>query len=97
MRKELRRQGGRAEALVADIERAILTWLVNGGTMLDPGANVVGPGAPMSQGVPIGNNTSIVEVSRTPIQLIWRIPDNAFARYVVHCCARYHEIVSFSE
>ncbi|EAU91729.2 hypothetical protein CC1G_04497 [Coprinopsis cinerea okayama7 len=99
MRKELRRQGGRAESLVVDIERAILIWLVDGGTVLAPGAQeFMGPNAPMmNEGVPVGNNTSIVEVSRTPLQLIWRIPDDAFARYVVHCCARYHEIVSFSK
>ncbi|KAF8973014.1 hypothetical protein BDZ97DRAFT_1778762 [Flammula alnicola] len=39
----------------------------------------------------------IFEVSRTPLQLVWRITDDSFARYVVHCCARYHEIVSFSK
>ncbi|KAH6913862.1 hypothetical protein BKA70DRAFT_646795 [Coprinopsis sp. MPI-PUGE-AT-0042] len=96
MRKELRRQGGRAEGLVVDVERAIVSWLVDGGTLLAPDV-VVGPNAPMGDGVPIGNSTSITEVSRTPVQLIWRIADDAFARYVVHCCARYHEIVSFSK
>jgi len=29
--------------------------------------------------------------------LIWKISDDAFARYIVHCCARYHEIISFSK
>lgn len=96
MRKELRRQGGRAEGLAVDVERAIVSWLVDGGTMLAPGV-LVGPEAPMGEGVPIGNSTSITEVSRTPVQLIWRIADDSFARYVVHCCARYHEIVSFSK
>ncbi|TFK26541.1 hypothetical protein FA15DRAFT_279104, partial [Coprinopsis marcescibilis] len=97
MRRELRRQGGRAEALVTDIEGTMMRWLVHGGTVLAPGRDVVGPNAPMAEGMPIGNNVSIMEVSRTPLQLVWRIPDDAFARYVVHCCARYHEIVSFSK
>jgi hypothetical protein len=37
----------------------------------------------------------VKEVQRTPLQLVWDVDDN-FTRYIVHCCARYHEIVSFS-
>lgn len=50
-----------------------------------------------SAGVPVRNTGSVVELSRTPLQLVWRITDDAFARYVVHCTARYHKIVSFSQ
>ncbi|RXW22989.1 hypothetical protein EST38_g2882 [Candolleomyces aberdarensis] len=98
MRKELRRQGGRAEALIKDIEGELLNWLHLGGTVLYPDrADVIGPNTPNVDGIPIGDTRVVVEVSRTPLQLVWRIPDDAFARYVVHCCARYHEIVSFSK
>jgi len=98
MRKELRRSGGRAEALVRDIETEMLEWLRQGGTLLAPSR---GAGSQLvnddMHGTPVGETGSITEVSRTPLQLIWRISDDAFARYVVHCCARYHEVVSFSK
>ncbi|KAF5316915.1 hypothetical protein D9611_003856 [Ephemerocybe angulata] len=101
MRKELKRQGGRAEALVKDIEGELLSWLGQGGTVLYPDSNFgrVGVNAAHAgvQGTPVGETGVVVEVSRTPLQLVWRIPEDAFARYVVHCCARYHEIVSFSK
>mgnify|MGYP007051640650 CR=1 FL=1 len=100
MRKELKRQGGRAAALIKDIECEMLGWLGQGGTVLNPdGHNVLGPHAPGDEdmGRVIGDTKVVVEVSRTPVQLVWRIPDDAFARYVVHCCARFHEVVSFSE
>jgi hypothetical protein len=97
MRKELRRSGGRAEALVRDIETEMVEWLRQGGTLLAPSR---GAGSQLvnddMHGTPVGETGSITEVSRTPLQLIWRISDDAFARYVVHCCARYHEVVSFS-
>ncbi|KIK01380.1 hypothetical protein K443DRAFT_678376 [Laccaria amethystina LaAM-08-1] len=98
MRKELRRSGGRAEALVRDIETEMVEWLRQGGTLLAPSR---GAGSQLvnddMHGTPVGETGSITEVSRTPLQLIWRISDDAFARYVVHCCARYHEVVSFSK
>ena len=96
MRRDLRRAGGRAERLVTDIETTLVEWLLQGGTVLRPNSNGVGDDL-HSIGKPIGNSGKIVEVSRTPLQLIWRISDDPFARYVVHCCARYHEVVSFSE
>jgi len=94
MRRELRRAGGKAEWLVRDVETAIVEWLMQGGTVLRP--NNVEENDLLDTGRTVGNSGTIVEVSRTPLQLIWRIPDDAFARYVVHCCARYHEVVSFS-
>jgi len=94
MRRDLRRAGGKAEALVRDVETVIVEWLTEGGTVLRP--DHVDSGL-QSVGKPVGLTGAIVEVSRTPLQLIWRIVDDAFARYVVHCCARYHEVVSFSK
>ncbi|KAJ3576746.1 hypothetical protein NP233_g219 [Leucocoprinus birnbaumii] len=99
MRKDLRRAGGRAEALVRIVEAEMTEWL-QGGVMLRPDeSNATGlanfqvkPG----EGRTI-ESTGIIEVSRTPLQLVWSIADDAFARYVVHCCARYHEVVSFSK
>ncbi|KAL1744763.1 hypothetical protein HDZ31DRAFT_37797 [Schizophyllum fasciatum] len=90
MRRELRKSGY-AQGLVRAIELEITDWLMGGGAMLSP--DDVQPAQPERQ---IGE-TAVVEVSRTPLQLVWRISDDAYARYVVHCCARYHEVVSFSK
>lgn len=99
MRKELRRAGGRAEALVLDVEAEMMTWL-QGGVILRPDeSNATGLAnlqLGMREGREIGSTGTVREVSRTPLQLVWSIADDAFARYVVHCCARYHDIVSFS-
>ncbi|XP_006460693.1 hypothetical protein AGABI2DRAFT_185048 [Agaricus bisporus var. bisporus H97] len=100
MRKELRRAGGRAEALVRDVEKEMVDWL-QGGVILRPdesnAAGLFGLQYKPGEGTEIGTTGSIFEVSRTPLQLVWSVADDAFARYVVHCCARYHEIVSFSK
>jgi len=100
MRKELRRAGGRAEALVRDVEGEMMEWL-QGGVMLHPDeSNAAGLTAlqlKANEGREIGSTGIIKEVSRTPLQLVWSITDDAFARYIVHCCARYHEVVSFSK
>ncbi|KAF9472442.1 hypothetical protein BDN70DRAFT_868408 [Pholiota conissans] len=97
MRKDLRRAGGRAQALVRDVESEMIQWLTTGETVLFPDMNHSGQGGLQGPGAPIGATGSIFEISRTPLQLVWRITDDAFARYVVHCCARYHEVVSFSK
>lgn len=103
MRKELRRQGGRAGALIRDIEGEMMGWLGQGGTVLNPdGPGVTLLGRHEAQGGEaggrlVGETGVVVEVARTPLQLVWRIPEDAFARYVVHCVARYHEVVSFSK
>jgi hypothetical protein len=97
MRRDLRRAGRRAESLVRDVEYEMVQWLTLGGTVLAPDTAVQGEGGRQSVGSPVGATGTILEVSRTPLQLVWRIADDAFARYVVHCCARYHEIVSFSK
>ncbi|CAA7261767.1 unnamed protein product [Cyclocybe aegerita] len=98
MRRDLRRAGGRAEALVRDVESEIVQWLATGGTVLSPDTqNQCSEAHSQASETPVGNSGTIAEVSRTPLQLIWRIADDSFARYVVHCCARFHEVVSFSK
>jgi len=95
MRRDLRKAGGRAEALIRDVEFEMIQWLTLGGTVLAPD-NRTHIGEIQPEGVPVGSTGTVFEVSRTPLQLIWKISDDAFARYIVHCCARYHEIISFS-
>ncbi|EGO00076.1 hypothetical protein SERLA73DRAFT_160110, partial [Serpula lacrymans var. lacrymans S7.3] len=92
MRKELRRWGTRAESLVCDIEAEIMQWL-EGGTFFSPDSE--NANALHLPGNPVQGRDYIREVLRTPLQLVWSIADDAFARYVVHCCARYHNVVSF--
>ncbi|KAJ7497239.1 hypothetical protein FB451DRAFT_1348202 [Mycena latifolia] len=96
MRRDLRKMGFRSKLLVLDIETEIVEWLEAGGTLFSPDT----PEADSffnAPGVPVRNTGTVVELSRTPLQLVWRITDDAFARYVVHCTARYHKIVSFSK
>ncbi|TCD70327.1 hypothetical protein EIP91_003956 [Steccherinum ochraceum] len=93
MRRDLRKAGPRAQVLAGEIEEEVVGWLRRGGVVLDPDANEAAEG----MRTPVGTTGGIVEVSRTPLQLVWLIEDDAFARYVVHCCARYHSIVSFSK
>jgi len=95
MRRELRKCGPRAEVLVRDVESEIVNWLQDSGTIFAPDTS--GNGGDMESRTPVGGTETIFEVSRTPLQLIWSIADDPFARYVVHCCARYYEIVSFSK
>ncbi|THH21773.1 hypothetical protein EUX98_g8281 [Antrodiella citrinella] len=94
MRRELRKSGPRTEVLVKEIEEEVMGWLA-GGVLLDPDVVVVRSGDG-EEGMPVGSTGGIVEVSRTPLQLVLLIREDAFARYVVHCCARYHSIVSFT-
>lgn len=82
------------EILVREIEGEIIDWL-SAGVWVEPDVK-------MSMelehgGTSIGSLGSIREVERTHQQLVWEINDDAFARYVVHCCARYHNVVSFSK
>lgn len=88
MRRDLRKMGFRSKPLVLDIETELVGWLEAGGTLLTPDApaNTLN-----SVSTSIGSTGTVVEISRTPLQLIWRMTDDsdAFARYVVHCTARY--------
>ncbi|KAI0675209.1 hypothetical protein C8Q78DRAFT_1183456 [Trametes maxima] len=94
MRRELRKSGPRTELLVREVEDEIVAWLAQGGVMLAPDSAATTPALP---GVPVGSSDAIRELSRTPLQLVWSTGDDAFTRYVVHCCARYHDVVSFSK
>ncbi|EJD02908.1 uncharacterized protein FOMMEDRAFT_28541 [Fomitiporia mediterranea MF3/22] len=92
MRRTLRGHGPRAQLLVHEIEKEILDWLVGGTIVLpDETEDIL-----LIHGRPIGNTLTVTELSRTPLQLVWSIEQDAFARYIVHCCARYHKVVSFS-
>ncbi|OBZ70861.1 hypothetical protein A0H81_09083 [Grifola frondosa] len=93
MRRELRKSGPHTELLVREVEGEIVSWLKSGGVLLAPDS----ASAMSFPGVPIGTSEAIREVSRTPLQLVWTTADDAFTRYVVHCCARYHDVVSFSK
>ena len=95
MRRELRKMGGRAESLVKDVEGEILAWL-EGGVVLSPNADGEEEDGLRFPGVLVREREGLREVGRNPLQLVWAT-DDAFVRYVVHCCARYHEIVSFSK
>lgn len=96
MRRDLRKAGPRAQMLAKEVEEDVVGWLRRGGVVLDPdGLNAAEEGEMVTREV--GTTGGIVEVERTPLQLVWLIEDDAFARYVVHCCARYHSIVSFSQ
>lgn len=78
--------------MVQEVEDEILGWLA-AGVWLDPDNE---HSAHDDVAVPIGTLGVVTEVERTHMQLVWEINDDAFARYIVHCCARYHNIVSFS-
>lgn len=93
MRRELRKSGSQSRHLVRDVESEIVAWLQDGRAFLSPDNQDNAFNFP---GAPIGDTGSVYEVGRTPLRLVWSITDNAFARYIVHCCARYHEVVSFS-
>ena len=86
--------GGRAQGLVKDVEGEILVWL-EGGVVLAPEAEGENGGLRFP-GLPVRGREDLREVGRNPLQLVWAT-DDAFVRYVVHCCARYHEIVSYSK
>ena len=99
MRKELRKSGPMTEQLVKEVETEIVGWLRNGGILINPDSpsSINDDNAIELPGTPVGTQEGIREVSRSPLQLVWSITDNAFTRYIVHCCARYHNVVSFSE
>jgi hypothetical protein len=93
MRRDLRRGGMKVQNLVRQVEVQIIEWLETVSITMNPDL-VESTDYTVVTGHPIAN--SVLELSRTPQQLIWHIPDDGFARYVVHCCARFHSVVSFS-
>ncbi|THH00744.1 hypothetical protein EW026_g1840 [Hermanssonia centrifuga] len=78
MRRELRKSGPATELLVSEIEHEIVTWLRDA-VWMDPDAfsSTVDP----IFAKPIGTGEAIIEVSRTALQMVWSISDDAFARF----------------
>jgi hypothetical protein len=95
MRRELRKSGAWVEDLVRDVEAELVSWLQDGGTMIAPDSQDLN--ALCFPGRPVRDTGVVREVNRTPLRLVWQVMDHSFARYVVHCVARYHEVVSYSE
>ncbi|CUA74454.1 hypothetical protein RSOLAG22IIIB_05564 [Rhizoctonia solani] len=82
-RRVLRRRRGQAEPLVHAVEAEICEWLAEPGKPTDTEGYVIVSG--------------IREVRRSPTELVWDVEQDAFARYVVHCAARWYGVVSFSK
>ncbi|KAI0066059.1 hypothetical protein BV25DRAFT_1988543 [Artomyces pyxidatus] len=95
MRKNLRKAGPRTQALVRGVEDELASWLREVRVVASPdeqtGDTFDFPGQV------VAGQDGVREVQRTPGRLVWWIEDDAWARYVVHCCARYHEVVSYSK
>ncbi|KAG9036854.1 hypothetical protein FRB95_007699 [Tulasnella sp. JGI-2019a] len=89
MRKMLRGNGVHAEKLVQAFETEILSWLHN--PMLNPDLKQQDPGRL------IGPGGKVREISQTHGELVWYILEDAFARYILHCLAKFHCLVSFSK
>lgn len=98
MRKSLRRNGHLSEHLIYHIELALVDWLHTVHVALNPyeeedlefeETNL--PGQKLWEGSPIR------EVARSRKRLVWQIEGDGFARYVVHCCCRFHSIISYSK
>lgn len=93
-RKNLRRAGPRTQALVRAVEGVLLAWIAESAVVLNPDV----PPPPVSfPGTLIGDLDGVYQVQRTHERLVLWIQDDAWSRYVVHCCARHHGIVSFSK
>ncbi|KAH9963843.1 hypothetical protein BC827DRAFT_1191424 [Russula dissimulans] len=105
MRKTLRRsKGPRMQALVRAVEDELVRWLGGVEVVLNPDAVGAGTGAEAGQpggfcfpGRAVAGLEDVREVERSPQRLVWWIENDVWVRYVVHCCARYHNIVSFSK
>ena len=76
MRRMLRGHGPRAQQIVADVEKEIMGWLAGGAIVLpDEPDDVL-----IIQGRPIGSTLTVKELSRSPLQLVWSVEQDAFAR-----------------
>jgi hypothetical protein len=89
VRKELRQRGRRANELVRDVEDTMEAWLHGTTTAAAAAEQVPRP-------VDRGEYPTITELSHNPLQLKWKTED-PFARYIIHCVARWHSVVSFSK
>lgn len=86
------RKSNKARGLVKVVESELLAWLDDASVLVNPqlqGSSGAGK-ALDSQGI-------VREISRTVGQMIWAISDDGFARYIVHCVARWYGVVSFSK
>jgi hypothetical protein len=92
MRKVLRRSGARTQALVRGVEQELMHWLGGVEVVLNPDKE----SGYQFPGRVVADQEDIREVERSPQRLVWWIENDTWVRYVVHCCARYHNIVSFS-
>lgn len=85
--------------LVKAIESHLLDWL-DGGTFLSPNEGA-GVSAFAFPGEPVGGRDDLREVRREAGRLVWVVRtgaegDGSFERFIVHCVARWHNVVSFS-
>jgi hypothetical protein len=104
MRRALRRRGGagpRTRALVRGVEDELARWLRGEDVVVvvrDPDARMSSrpEGQFQFPGRAVAGLEDVREVERSPQRLVWWIENDTWARYVVHCCARYHNVVSFS-
>lgn len=93
MRKALRRSGPRTQALVRGVEEELMGWLSGVEVVMNPDKE----SGYQFPGRAVAGLEDIREVERSPQRLVWWIENDTWVRYVVHCCARYHNIVSFSK
>ena len=94
IRKDLRRSGPGTQVLVRSIEEELIKWLEEGEVVIQHDSEESTYDFP---GRAVGGQEGVREVQRTPNRLVWWIEDDSWARFVVHCCARYYDVVSFSE
>lgn len=97
MRRELRRSGPRAAAIIRDVEDEMEAWLAGEVSIWSNPDGSIHAGKVDAR--EIGTSGSLIELERTPLRMVWTtaIDEDGFARYVVHCTARYHDVVSFSK
>ncbi|KAG8872394.1 hypothetical protein FRB98_009648, partial [Tulasnella sp. 332] len=91
MRKMFRGNGVHAEKLVQAFEAEILGWLHK------PMLNQDNIGQQQHSGRLIGPGGKVREISQAHAELVWYIPEDAFARYILHSLAKFHCLVSFSK
>lgn len=107
MRRALRGRHGagpRTQALVRGVEDELVRWLRGEDDVVvvrDPDAQrepllSSHDGQFQFPGRAVAGLEEVREVERSPQRLVWWIENDTWARYVVHCCARYHNVVSFS-
>lgn len=84
------RKSNKARALVKVVETELLEWL-NTTVVVNPQNQIGGGGRSLHE------HPAIREISRTAGEMTWSVSDDAFARYIVHCVARWYGVISFSK